>query len=409
MLANPFIFFILEYFTLFFDIFHPANVFEGLLFVLFAGATAVQLFIWSLLYGRMAKRYQYPVAFEKALPLPAVSVIICARNEADNLQKKLPEILEQQYPADFEVIVADDASEDATNAILQAFQKKYVHLKVLRIAQKRSPGKKEALEQGVLAARYDWLLLTDADCSPASPFWIREMLQHRTTPDTKIIAGYAPLRPPQKASGFSLLRFFAPYEGAFTALQYGAFVRWGIPYMGVGRNLAWNKSLFEKNKGFSAHQHLASGDDDLFVNAVATRDNMQLCLQPATFMYSTAPATWGEWLRQKRRHLSTGKQYRMLHRILLGGAALTHTLHYGLGCILLIWGHFFAPVAVLYLLRLLIVWPVCGRIFATLREHRLIPLLPLWDGLLAVWYGAFVPFLMWGRGRIRWKERGGEV
>jgi len=373
---------------------------ETLLFVLFSGATLVQILVWGILFSRMAWPPVKNEPDKNAQKLPGVSIIICARNEAKNLRNNLPKIIQQQYPTDFEIIVVDDASSDETIQVLEVLKQTCTTLKVLQIKEKKRPGKKYALEQGIRSARYDWLLLTDADCSPASPFWVNGMMQHSTNPATEIIVGYAPLK--VAGRGQSNLLFFLQYEAAYTALQCGAFIVAGIPYMGVGRNLAWNKTIFEKNKGFSAHEHVVSGDDDLFVNSVANRENTQLCLLPGTFMASPAPADWQAWLRQKRRHLSVGNLYRPVHRILLGGTALTHTLHYGLGAILLIWGHYFFLTLICYFLRMIVVWPISLRVFARLKEERLALLLPFWDGLLAVWYGTFAPFFIWGKNNIRW-------
>lgn len=375
---------------------------ESTLFALlwwgFLGATVLQLVLWGFVFTNFWKTapragVQHPDIGQEPLLYPSVSIVICARNEAMNLSSNLVGVLEQRYSGVFEVIVVDDASNDGSLSILEAYQQSYPNLRLLRVVEKKMPGKKQALELGIAAARYEWLLCTDADCRPASPHWLASMMhQDGIYPETAIILGYAPMLP---KPGF--LQAWARFEVAFTALQYVAFARMGSPYMGVGRNLAWKKTLFATAGKFAAHADLASGDDDLFINAVAGRSNTSVCLAPAAFVYSAAKPTWVEWWRQKQRHLSTGVRYRAKHRRLLGAIALTHTLHYGLGTLLLLCQQPFLGVLLLYGLRFFFVSLVYTKAFRMLRAQPLLPLLPLWDGLLAVYYGLFVPLVLWRR------------
>ncbi|MBK9335315.1 MAG: glycosyltransferase [Lewinellaceae bacterium] len=310
--------------------FRPAmfNLLLHLLLGIFVAATCVQVVVWTGIFARLA-RYVPPdpklQTQNSKLKTPTCSVIICARNEGANLRQNLPFVLEQQYP-DFEVVVVDDDSSDESPAVLQAFQKKYAHLRVLRVSPKTSPGKKHALAQGIAFARSEHLVFTDADCRPASLFWLEILCARFSAPQNakpEILLGYAPYRP---APG--LLNWWIRFETVQTAMQYCAFALAGRPYMGVGRNLAWKKHLFQRAGGFAAHADLPSGDDDLFVNAAAHAGNTAICLDPRTFVYSESEKTWSAWRQQKHRHLSAGRKYRPEHQALLGALALSHTLHY---------------------------------------------------------------------------------
>jgi glycosyltransferase involved in cell wall biosynthesis len=165
------------------------------------------------------------------------SVIISARNEARNLIEYLPSILEQDYPT-FEVIIIDDNSTDDTSKILNHFKGQYAHLQIIKIEHKKSAGKKEGLQQGIMNAKYEWLVFTDADCYPKSDQWLRKMAT-KCDKKTDIILGYSPY---QKENG--LLNDFIRYETFMTAVIYGTFTQLGMPYMGVGRNMAYRKSRF---------------------------------------------------------------------------------------------------------------------------------------------------------------------
>lgn len=271
------------------------------------------------------------LAFYKAVPKASsqthpVSVIICARDEAANLAKNLPGALIQQYRTTHEVIVVDDNSYDDTKYLLEAFQKEYKQLHVVLLTQEAKfiPGKKFPLSVGIKTAKYETLLLTDADCVPASEFWMDKM-QQVYDDNTEIVLGYGAYH---KKSG--LLNKFIRWETFHTALQYFSYALAGKPYMGVGRNLSYKKELFFRHKGFTAHNHIASGDDDLFIKTAATKTNTKISVDADTFTLSEPAKTWGQWIKQKSRHYSTAKFYKPAHKFLLGLYSLTQFLFYPL-------------------------------------------------------------------------------
>ncbi len=244
-------------------------------------------------------------------PIP-ISVIIAARNEADHLQAFLDSVLTQEYST-YEVIVVNDCSYDQSSDVLKGFQARYSHLKVLELEEndKYKHGKKFALTLGIKAAKYEHLLFTDADCKPHSKYWIREM-QAGFSEGKEIVLSYSPF---MKSGGF--LNAFSRFETFYTAFQYLSFALRKNAYMGVGRNLAYTKSLFFKNKGFASHMHLLSGDDDLFVNANATKKNVSVVLSPESFVYTPSKQSWLGYFKQKLRHLPDAKEYKPHHKFSL--------------------------------------------------------------------------------------------
>lgn len=242
-----------------------------------------------------------------------VSVIIAARNEYANLEKNLKAILEQDYP-NYEVVVVNDCSWDESQKLLEYYQEVYPHLKVCKlIEQEKYPtGKKFALTIGIKASSHEHLLFTDADCRPATNQWLRLMKQ-RFVPGKEIVLGFSPYKPES-----SLLNLFIRFETALTAFFcFGAALR-NNAFMGVGRNLAYTKTLFFKNKGYANHQYMLSGDDDLFVNENATRSNVAIQIQPEAFMITDAKKSFSAWAKQKIRHNTTGKLYQPKHKLMLG-------------------------------------------------------------------------------------------
>ncbi|MFO7924879.1 MAG: glycosyltransferase [Bacteroidales bacterium] len=304
----------------------------------------------------------------------AVSVVICARDEAANLENNLPLILEQDY-SDYEVVVVNDASEDDTEEVLDRLKNRYSKLRSTRI--RKDPrfrhGKKLALTIGLKAAKHDWVLLTDADCRPASPLWISKMQSH-FIPSGDIVLGYGGY---ERKKG--LLDKFLRYDTFFIAMQYFSFALAGFPYMGVGRNLAYRRSMFFANKGFASHIALESGDDDLFVNQVARKGNTRVEFSHLAHTYSLPPPTWGAWIRQKRRHLTTGFHYRGFTRFLLGMEMLSRLIFY-VSLILLLANKIYLPYAgIIFIIRLISSTLILNMGMNRLNEKKLLVFSPLFD------------------------------
>jgi len=265
--------------------------------------------LWQL--GYLLRRIR-PVAFFKEKDAgtdhtyPPVSVVISARNEAENLEKFLPEILKQDYP-EFQVVVVNDCSEDETSLVLARLKNQYPHLYYTHIEadKKFSHGKKMPLSLGIKAAKHEHLVLTDADCRPASDQWLKKMTAPFSSQDTELVLGVGNY---QKRKGINNL--WIRYETFTIAIQYMGFALNGKPYMGTGRNLAYTKTLFNKTKGFRSHIYLPSGDDDLFIREAANKKNTAVCIDPGAHTDSVPPESFRKWMNQKQRHLTTSVRYR---------------------------------------------------------------------------------------------------
>jgi hypothetical protein len=121
-----------------------------------------------------------------------------------------------------------------------------------------------------------------------------------------------------------------------TGIQYFSWANLGMPYMGVGRNLAYHRKLFYEAKGFVRHMHLSFGDDDLFVNQTANSNNTQIVFHKESHTLSAPQVNFKNWFFQKRRHLAAGKHYKKAHSALLGFFGLTTLLFYLLGILALL-------------------------------------------------------------------------
>ncbi len=260
---------------------------------------------------------------EQDAALPGVSVILCAHNESENLSSYLQALLTQDYP-EYEVIVVDDGSEDNTREVIEQYMvhNARLHMTFVPYGARVGSTKKLALTLGAKAAQYDYLLLTDADCTPESNHWIRSMMAGFEG-GKDIVLGFGAYFY-EKGHVNRLVRF----DTLFNGLHYLGAALCGHPYMGVGRNLAYKKSLFFESGGFTHLMTNKAGDDDLFVNHVATKANTAVVISRESFTWSLAKKTMKEWWQQKRRHVSVSPAYRTETKARLAFEPITRGLFY---------------------------------------------------------------------------------
>ncbi|MGC8824061.1 MAG: glycosyltransferase [Bacteroidales bacterium] len=334
----------------------------------------VQQIHYSCVFSRFIRKAKPEKPISGVVP---VSVVICARNEAENLEKYLPMVLEQDYP-DYEVIVVNDCSDDDTEDVLKRLKEKYPHLRTtfLKEQEKFWHGKKLALTVGIKAARHEWLLLTDADCAPSSNEWIKTMARHFTE-DKAIVLGYGGYL---EYPGF--LNRLIRYETAFIALQYFSYALCKMPYMGVGRNMAYRKSLFFAHKGFASHARIESGDDDLFVNEAATPYNVSIEWSNKAHTYTEPKKTFAQWVEQKKRHLTTFIRYKKFHRFVLATEVISRVLFYAALALLLINKFYIEVVLILFGIRLINQLTIMHILLKRLQEKRLFVWVVFFDIIL---------------------------
>jgi len=352
------------------------------LFYTFIVSAAAQLCYYLGIFGRLA--FYRDKLNSNGWAQEPVSVLICAKDEADNLRKNLPYVLEQQY-ANYEVVVVNDCSQDETTDVLNNISGKYDHLKIVTVDASiglptGQAGKKFALTSGIKAATYDLLLLTDADCKPAGKFWLSAM-QSRFTDGIDIVLGYGAFR---KTDGFlnKLIRF----DAFFIAMQYLSFALTGRAYMGVGRNLAYRRSLFIDNRGFESHHHISSGDDDLFINETATKNNIDIEISQDTHTISGAKTTFRDWFNQKRRHLTTGFHYKFNHKIFLGLHSLSRFLLFLTFIMLILLSYNIFIVLSLFAFRSIVQFVIFAKCMDKLGERDLLLFSPLYELFFVVFY-----------------------
>ncbi len=349
------------------------------LWILFGGAITYSCLLYAYLgwHLRLDKRSTEDIPAAPA----SSSVIVCARNEHQNLTKLLPLLFQQQHPR-FQVVVADDASSDGTRAFLRAQQQIYPQLTVVTIDERPAgiQPKKHALQLAIGAARYNRLVLTDADCRPASSRWLA-YLSGPLCGRTQVVLGYSPYLPEP-----GWLNRFIAYETLHTGLLYLGSALAGRPYMGVGRNLAYRKTFFEQGQRFEMHRTVVGGDDDLWVNAHARGANTEVALAPEALVYSVPKSSLRSYFHQKTRHLHAGQHYTRRDKIWLGALSISTIAAWMAGILLLIFSDYWQAIVGVFLFRWLIL--AAGLHTAGRRLHNPINLwlLPILDFLHVIYY-----------------------
>lgn len=295
----------------------------------------IQVLYYFCLYNRIHRRSRAVkrenVHFTQ--DLPPVSVIICARDESENLRRNLRSVLEQDYPQ-FEVIVINDGDTGESEDFLTLQEEKYPHLyhSFIPDSSRYISRKKLAVTLGVKASKYDWLVFTDANCQPQSNQWLRLMARNFTS-RTQVVLGYSGY---ERGKGWLHKRI--SFDNLFTSMRYLGFALAGSPYMGIGRNLAYRKELFYEQKGFSAHLNLQRGEDDLFINHVATAENTRVETDVNAIVNRQPVLRAKDWREEKIGYASTARLYHGAQRWLAGFETFSRLTFYGTGAAALVIG-----------------------------------------------------------------------
>ena len=310
-------------------------------------------------------------------------MLICAKNEKQNLVELIPQL--QNQSVEFDLLVVDDFSTDDSLSFLDTSVNDYSNLKFIS-ASKDIPGKKQALKDGVKSIQEGFIVLTDADCRPASSDWIKSMASSLNEKD--MVLGFSPYK---KSSGF--LNRWIRYESILTAIQYLSYALNGNPYMGVGRNLMYKKAIVEEGALLDEKINLASGDDDLLVNQLANKENCTIQIDPKSWVYSEPKHSWSSYFRQKRRHMSTATSYKFSHQFMLSLFSASWILFYVmlvLFAIKMMWLEIF----ILFLVRWISSYLSITKLFPKLGEKKMILHWFYLDPLTAIYFLIFSIFAL---------------
>jgi glycosyltransferase involved in cell wall biosynthesis len=337
--------------------------------------------VWWVYYFARVSGYKLPHP-EPINPSPAVSIVICFKDLPESYETHLRDVISQEYE-DFEVVLVDDFSSESSLAAMKKWLSHPDFEKVHLIrASLDIPGKKQAQRDGVAAAKNGIILFTDLDCRPAGPRWIQSMVGRMMAKNADVVLGYGPMDTKP-----GMIAWFAGFETVLTALQYFGFHLAGTPFMSVGRNWLVKKSVFLKYAGKARGHHLASGDDDLLLQAMKNNIIVSECLEKSSFMYSSPKTGFRDFLHQKKRHISTSIYYPVRVSAKLFVFAFSVTSYYGLVLISLWFA--WIPMITLACITLAkwMIQTICHfRAFRLLEGKKYIILYPLAELGLALYY-----------------------
>lgn len=278
------------------------NIFE-LLTLLFAFLYFFLILAFSIGWFKL-KTYD----FSKHQPKTKISVIVAARNEEQNIESLLLDLVKQNYPKNlFELIMVDDHSVDRTAEIINDIIRDHPSIKISYYHLDSGIGKKEALAHGISFASGDLLITTDADCRVGKQ-WISTFANFYSETKAKLIS--APVVYHQEQNLFQ----------RFQSLEFLSLIACGAgsialkrPFMCNGANLAFEKSLFEMIDGYKDHEHLASGDDVFLMQQTKVAfgaDSIAFLKHKDAVVKTKAVEKFDNFLRQRKRWASKTKAYK---------------------------------------------------------------------------------------------------
>ena len=372
-----------------------------IIFITLLGITVlINIGFYAILFSKFAF---HKAKKEKQSPQEPVSIIVVAKNEAHHLINSLPLLLTQQYN-DYEVIVVNDNSDDETEEVLEDFKNRYPHLKPINLKSSVTTikGKKFPLSLGIRVAKNNIIILTEPYCIQVSPYWLQNMAKHYNR-KTEIVLGFANYE--KKKSLFNaILRFDALYK----TIQNFSYALMKIPIAGDGKNLSYSKELFINHGGFTAHNHIFFGDDDLFINKAATKENCKIEYSKDAIITVKSKFNFKFWLRQEKLKSLTRKFYSNKHKFLLTLFESSSLLFYIFLTIALIFLPslsltWIIPLLVFFILRFAIQYLIVGLSVSKLGEKKFIPYIFVYDIVYLFLYSYILLTAKWGKNnRKKW-------
>jgi glycosyltransferase involved in cell wall biosynthesis len=330
---------------------------------IFIGLTFIQLVYYLGIFSKFAFAKMVKTN-PRRIP---ISVIVCAKNEEENVANYIPLLAEQNYP-DFEIVLIDDASSDKTLDVFEEYEKKYSNIRLVKVENNEAfwGNKKYALTLGIKAAKNDYLLFTDASCYPISKDWIMAMSSQFTEQKT-IILGYGKYEKIRHSFLNKIIRF----DNLFTAIHYFSWAKIGYPYTGVGRNMAYKKEEFFNVNGFIEHIQIRIGEDELFINQTANGKNTAITFTPESFTCCKPKTSFKSFFNQKKRHIATTRYFKWADRLQLKIFNCSQLLFILTAALLFSFQFEQIVVLSIFIVRYVIVWIVVGFSAGKLKENDL--------------------------------------
>lgn len=361
--------------------------------------TVLYLFV-VLAFIRGWHKLVYYVPKNKVLTTK-VSVLIAARNEAENIAKTIEDLIAQRYDKELtELVFIDDHSTDDTAEIIRSYASSGVKLIQLNEDQPLNSYKKKAIQTAIAAASGTLIVTTDADCR-MGPDWLSTIVSFYEDHNYKMISS--------PVTYFEENSFF---ERAQT-LEFLYLIGLGASTIGNkkpstcnGANLAYERNAFYEVGGFKGIDDLASGDDELLLHKMAARfeNGIGFLKNEAAVVYTHPKATLKEFIQQRKRWASKSTRYKNKSIIVLGVCIwlfnLSILVNLGVG----IFNGFYFKLALVQLLaKMLVEFIFLYDVTAFAKRKNLLVMLPVLN-LMHILYIVYIG-IAGNSGRYNWKDR----
>jgi cellulose synthase/poly-beta-1,6-N-acetylglucosamine synthase-like glycosyltransferase len=346
------------------------------------------------------KRLQYFKVAEFSPDIP-VSIIVAARNEAENISKTITDLLAQNYPKSLlEIIFIDDHSSDGTGEVISAFHAQGVKLITLNEAQTINSYKKKAIETAIGQAIGKLIITTDADCRMGAN-WLKTIVAYYQKGGYKMISS-----PVVFAGEKSFFERAQSLEFLYLIGMGASTIGNRMPSTCNGANLAYEREAFYEVGGFKGIDDLASGDDELLLHKIAAKYENKIGFLKSSdaIVYTGAKPTLDEFIQQRKRWASKSTRYKNKSIIVLGVFVwlfnLSIVLNFGIG----IFKSGFLAVALCQLLvKIIIELAFLTDVTRFARRMELLILLPVLN-LMHIVYIIFIG-IAGNSGKYNWKGR----
>ena len=250
-----------------------------------------------------------PIVTEEQLPTyPPISIIFTPHDNAQELAKNLPLYLNQDYPADFQMIVVAPQNDHETSDVLKRFaSNSHLYTTFIPESSRYMSKKKLAITLGVKAAKYDWVIMADICCYPTGDNWLQAIA--RNCKEGKDLVGYTRYEDETPA----YRHFERHYLARYFMREYQHNKSYACPF----NALAFRKSRFLSEEGFRGNLKYIRGEYDFMVNKYAKGNNLVFENSFEGTLIEEAP-TEKVWLgkhlfyMENRQHLKRTSQHRFL-------------------------------------------------------------------------------------------------
>lgn len=241
-----------------------------------------------------------------------ITILLTVHDQAKELEMHLSSFLSQEFDNDFQVVVVAEQGDSETEDVLKRYENDaHLYATFIPSSSRYMSKKKLAVTLGVKAAKYEWIIMTDAGCTPASPYWL-QCMSKACNENNKLVLGYS--------NYTAETADFRRIEQLYTELYLMKKAENGIAYRTNSANLAFRKSMFLQGEGYRGNLHLLRGEYDFIVNKYADEGSSALMIEQDAWIIEDEPLQ-KKWLnkhlfyQETRKYLNRSTPMRMLFNL----------------------------------------------------------------------------------------------